>query len=65
MTIKQIEQQSGLTRANIRFYEEEGLIHPRRQENGYRDYTDAELEMLLRIKLLRSLGLTLEEIKLL
>jgi len=65
MTIKQIEEQSGLTRANIRFYEEEGLIHPRRQENGYRDYTDAELEMLLRIKLLRSLGLTLEEIKLL
>ncbi len=65
MTIKQIEQQSGLTRANIRFYEEEGLIHPRRLENGYRDYTDAELEMLLRIKLLRSLGLTLEEIKLL
>ena len=36
MTIKEIEQLSKMTRANIRFYEVQGLISPRRNENGYR-----------------------------
>ena len=40
MTIKEIETLSGLTRANIRFYEAEGLIAPARGENGYRDYSE-------------------------
>ncbi len=30
MTIKEIEELSGMTRANIRFYEKEGLIKPQR-----------------------------------
>ena len=36
MTIKEIETLSGLPRANIRYYESEGLIAPKRSENGYR-----------------------------
>lgn len=63
MTIKEIEALSGMERANIRFYEREGLIAPERMENGYRNYSDDELEILLRIKLLRSLHISLDEIK--
>ena len=63
MTIKEIETLSGLPRANIRYYEAEGLITPRRVENGYRDYSQADADALLRIKLLRALGLTIEQIK--
>ena len=37
MTIREVEQQLGMTRANIRFYEKEGLLSPRRESNGYRD----------------------------
>ena len=37
MTIAELERRSGMTRANIRFYEGEGLISPARRENGYRD----------------------------
>ena len=37
MTIKDMEMQTGLARANIRYYEAEGLITPERAENGYRD----------------------------
>ena len=37
MTIREIEERSGMTRANIRFYEQEGLLSPVRRENGYRD----------------------------
>ena len=51
MNIKEIEERSGLTRANIRYYEQEGLIAPVRRENKYRDYSEEDLETLLRIAL--------------
>ena len=39
MHIKDVEQRTGLSRANIRYYEQEGLVHPARRKNGYRDYS--------------------------
>ena len=63
MTIKEMEVRSGMTRANIRFYEAEGMLRPARLENGYRDYSEEDLTTLKRIKLLRTLGLPLNEIK--
>ena len=65
MTIKEIETLSGMTRANIRFYEKEGLITPQRNPNGYRNYSEEDLETLKRIRLLRSIHVSLEDIKLL
>lgn len=62
MTIKDIELRSGMTRANIRYYESLGLLSPTRGENGYRDYSEADLDTLLKIKLLRSLEVSLEDI---
>ena len=54
----------GVTKKNIRFYEAEGLLTPRRNsENGYRDYQDEDVAALRRIKLLRKLGVPLEEIR--
>ena len=44
--------------------EEQGLISPRRNaENGYRDYGETEVQTLQRIKLLRKLGLPIEDIR--
>lgn len=63
MTIRDMETITGLTRANIRFYENQGLIAPERQENNYREYTDEHAQILLRIKLLRALGMSLEQIR--
>lgn len=63
MTIREMEERSGIDRANIRYYEKEGLLSPDRRANGYRDYSEEDLEMLLKIKLLRSLQITLEEIR--
>lgn len=34
MTIKELEVRTGMVRANIRYYEEEGLLSPRRLDNG-------------------------------
>ena len=63
MTISEMEVATGLDRATIRFYEKQGLLCPRRLENGYRDYSDENRQTLLRIKLLRELGVGLEEIR--
>ena len=63
MTIADMESRTGLTRANIRYYEREGLLCPDRLENGYRNYTEDHVETLLKIKLLRKLSVSLEDIR--
>ncbi len=64
MQIKQVELLVGMTQKNIRFYEKEGLLAPRRDTgNGYRNYSDADVMRLRRIKLLRKLDVPLEEIR--
>ena len=41
MTIKDVEERTGLSRSNVRFYEKEKLVEPSRNEsNGYRDYSE-------------------------
>lgn len=61
--INEVEALVGITKKNIRFYEAQGLLSPRRGDNGYREYGDAEVETLRQIKLLRKLGVPLEEIR--
>ena len=63
MKIKEVEQLSGITKANIRYYESQGLILPNRESNGYRTYNESHVTQLRRIKLLRSLGVPIEAIK--
>lgn len=64
MKINEVETIVGVTRRNIRFYEKEGLLNPaRNHQNGYREYSDVEVEELERIKLLRKLGVPLDEIR--
>jgi MerR family transcriptional regulator, copper efflux regulator len=63
MKIKQVEELVGITSKNIRFYEEQGLLSPERAENGYREYHQEHVDTLKKIKLLRKLGVSVEEIK--
>ena len=64
MTIKELEARTGMDRANIRYYEREGLLSPRRLDNGYRDYSEEDVSTLEKIKLLRSLHLDIDTIRL-
>ena len=51
MKIYQVEELVGITKKNIRFYEEEGLLNPERDPlNGYRDYTLKDVQQLKKIK---------------
>ncbi|OUP18381.1 MerR family transcriptional regulator [Lachnoclostridium sp. An196] len=64
MTIKDVEKQTGLSRSNIRFYEKEKLIDPSRNEsNGYRDYSENDVENIKKIAYLRTLGISIEDIR--
>ena len=63
MKIKHVEELVGITRKNIRFYEEQGLLNPGRADNGYREYHEEDIQRLKQIKLLRKLSIPIEEIK--
>ncbi len=63
MKIKNVEELVGITRKNIRFYEEQGLLSPQRAENGYREYHQKDIERLQKIKLFRKLDIPIEDIK--
>lgn len=65
MKINEVEALAGIAKKNIRFYEEQGLLSPKRNpENGYRDYGDEEVLVLRRIRLLRKLDVPIDEIRL-
>ena len=63
MRRNEIQEKTGLTRKAIEYYEEKGLIKPLKLENGYRDYSDKDLEILNKISLFRKIGLSISEIK--
>lgn len=63
MLRSEIQKITGLTRKAIEYYEEKGLINPRKTENGYRDYGNRELVVLTKISLLRKLGIGITDIE--
>lgn len=63
MNIKQAQQLSGVSTDNIRFYEKQGLLCPKRnQANRYRDYSAEDIQTLKLIRALRMLDLPLPQV---
>lgn len=64
LSIKEVEQLTGITKQNIRYYERQRLISPNRNpENDYREYSDKDIKQLKVIKVLRKLDMPIEEIR--
>ena len=63
MLRNEIQKKTGLTRKAIEYYEEKGLINPKKVENGYRDYSDEDLDVLIKISLFRKIGMSILEIE--
>lgn len=63
MKINEVETLLQISKANIRFYEKEGLLTPKRGENGYRDYSEADVEQLKKIIILRKLGVAIPDMR--
>lgn len=63
-TVKQVAKMSGVSVRTLHFYDETGLLKPRRNAaNGYRLYEEPQLLMLQQILFYRELGFELKEIK--
>lgn len=63
MLRNEVQNKTGLTRKAIEYYEEKGIIDPVRLENGYRDYSEKDVEILKKVALFTKLGLNLKEIR--
>ena len=62
--IGQAADKSGVSAANIRYYEAQGLIAPAgRGDNSYRLYSDADLHQLRFIRLCRTMDMSLQEVR--
>lgn len=64
MKTHDVEEQLGITKQALIYYEKEGLINPIRDKNNYRQYTQNDIEILQVILLLRSFEISIDEIKL-
>lgn len=63
MLIKEVCKITGLTKKAIEYYEEKGLIAPKIEDNGYRNFSEEDVKRLKEISLLRKLGLNIAEIR--
>lgn len=63
MLRSEMQHKTGLTRKAIEYYEERGFICPKKAQNGYREYSQEDLEVLSKISMFRKVGLTITEIE--
>src|ERR1043165_4575638 len=63
MLIGELASRAGTSTRTLRYYEEQGLVRPQRDTNGYRQYDDAELRVVHEIRSLLAVGFGLDDIK--
>jgi DNA-binding transcriptional MerR regulator len=57
MKIGELAERTGVSRRLLRYYEEQGLIKPSRALNGYREYGEPHVDVVLQITGLLDAGL--------
>jgi DNA-binding transcriptional MerR regulator len=61
MRIGELAERAGTSTRSLRYYEEQGLLPARRATNGYRDYDDGDLRLVMEIRSLLDIGFNLDE----
>jgi DNA-binding transcriptional MerR regulator len=61
LSISELAKSLGLSRSTLLYYEKLGLLKGRRQQNGYRVFSDADRHRLLLLQRLQAGGLSLKE----
>lgn len=62
MLIGELAHRTGVSTRLLRYYEEQGLLHPHRDPNGYRSYPESAVAAVAKIRELLAAGLTTEDI---
>ena len=63
MLLNEIAKEVGMTKRAIKYYEEKGLLSIKKDDNGYRNYTQEDVETLKKISIYRKLGISIDDIK--
>lgn len=63
MLLNKIAKEVGMTKRAIKYYEEKGLLSIKKDDNGYRNYTQEDVETLKKISIYRKLGISIDDIK--
>lgn len=63
MQINEVCQRTGLTKKAIEYYQLKNIISPEIAINGYRNFSEKEVEILNKVALLRKLELSIDQIK--
>lgn len=63
MKINEVCNATGLTKKAIDYYQQKNIINPKVDESGYREFNNEEIERLKQVSVLRSLGLSVPDIK--
>ncbi|CAM3405015.1 MerR family transcriptional regulator [Marinicrinis lubricantis] len=63
MKIGELSKKTGVSIRSLRYYEQQGLLSPLRQDNGYREYSILAEEQVRIIQFYLKLGLSTEQIK--
>ena len=63
MTINEIAKEINITKRAIKYYEEQGLLKVKKDSNGYRNYSEQDLETLRIISIYRKVGISISDIK--
>lgn len=58
MRIGELTRRTGVSHRLLRYYEEQGLLHPERRPSGYREYSEADATTVLHIRNLLAAGLS-------
>jgi DNA-binding transcriptional MerR regulator len=61
--ISEFSKITGISIPTLRYYEELGILNPIRKKNGYREYSDVDLEWFQFIKRLKETGMELSQIQ--
>ena len=63
MLINEVCNLTGLTKKAISYYEKQGLLKPKKSNNGYREYSEEDIALLNEISLYRKLDIEIKDIK--
>ncbi|MFB9660226.1 MerR family transcriptional regulator [Glycomyces mayteni] len=63
MFIGELSRQTGMSTRGLRYYEQQGLLQPRRRPSGYREFEDSDVDRVRRIRVLLAAGLNTDLIR--
>ncbi|MDO5411728.1 MAG: MerR family transcriptional regulator [Lachnospiraceae bacterium] len=63
MLLNEIINEVGMTKRAVKYYEEKGLLSVNKDSNGYRNYSEQDVETLKKISIYRKLGIGIKDIK--